>query len=516
MKKQIHIISWLSLSVRRLMLSVALAACPIQTGLAQFSNLSSPTPETPGAIVLNTTGVTGTVLATRDSPFAATYGVPPAIAGAPGSGDTLVALCYRNLSIYVPSYLVTRYVARGATVGQCPVFGDPPPAFSIFTGILRSSVVDRGGGLLDFHYQLVNTSPSPSDIVTQFFRIKTIGGFSPNLTIAVGQVGGAGLKPVATADRDEGNLGGVGFAFPPQPPQPFVGHVSNIGPGETSAIVIVRTNATQYGDAQMAISGGGTALASTFVASFPEIAVEQPLNTDIPDGGSKSFGSVIVGANTNLTFTIRNTGTFDLSVPGITKDGTDAAMFTITSSPATVVSGPAGSTTFSVRFSPTSTGAKTAAIHIANNDFDENPFDITLSGAGTSPNDSDGDGLLDSWELTYWPTTAGHSATDDFDKDGILELLEEAFGLNPTVPDFAGLPLAVNEGGYLTMTITKHAGVTYEVQSAGTLLSGAPDSFSASTTTLLINNVTTLKVRDNIPYGTPPDRFMRVKVTAAP
>ena len=77
---------------------------------------------------------------------------------------------------------------------------------------------------------------------------------------------------------------------------------------------------------------------------------------------------------------------------------------------------------------------------------------------------------LDSWELTYWPTTAGHTATDDFDKDGIVELLEEAFGLNPTTPDASGLPQAVKEGNYLTMTVTKRAGVTYQVQSAGTLL----------------------------------------------
>ena len=65
------------------------------------------------------------------------------------------------------------------------------------------------------------------------------------------------------------------------------------------------------------------------------------------------------------------------------------------------------------------------------------------------------------------------------------------------------------------MTITKQAGVTYEVQSAGSLLTGQPDSFSAGSTTVLTNNATTLKVRDNFPISTSPPRFMRVKVTAA-
>ena len=66
------------------------------------------------------------------------------------------------------------------------------------------------------------------------------------------------------------------------------------------------------------------------------------------------------------------------------------------------------------------------------------------------------------------------------------------------------------------MTINKQAGVTYEVQSAGSLLPAQPDSFSASTTTVLANNATTLKVRDNTLVGTPLARFMRVKLTAAP
>ncbi|MEO7317590.1 MAG: hypothetical protein ABIZ56_01235 [Chthoniobacteraceae bacterium] len=133
---------------------------------------------------------------------------------------------------------------------------------------------------------------------------------------------------------------------------------------------------------------------------------------------------------------------------------------------------------------------------------------------GPHPLDQDSDGLLDSWELSYWPSTTGHGPLDDEDHDGYVDLLELALGLNPTIPDHASL-LTV-EGGYLTMTLTKHPGATYQVQSAGTLLPAQPESFSASSTTMLIDNPTTLKVRDNIPIGTPPSRFLRLKVTAAP
>ncbi len=138
-----------------------------------------------------------------------------------------------------------------------------------------------------------------------------------------------------------------------------------------------------------------------------------------------------------------------------------------------------------------------------------------FTGFGPSP-DADSDGLLDSWELTHWPTIINHSAQDDFDRDGYVELLELALGLDPKSPNPGGLPPVTTEGGYLTMTLTKQPGVTYEVQSAGTLREGQPDSFSPASTTVIINDPTTLKVRDNIVIGTAPGRFLRVKVTAAP
>ncbi len=114
----------------------------------------------------------------------------------------------------------------------------------------------------------------------------------------------------------------------------------------------------------------------------PEIAVEQPLAQNIADGGLKDFGSVNVGSTSDLVFTIKNTGTADLTGLGITIDGLDAALFSVTVNPNAPVTGPNGSTTFTVRFAPLSGGLKVAALHIANNDNDENPFDIILNGSG--------------------------------------------------------------------------------------------------------------------------------------
>ncbi|HEY0430720.1 MAG TPA: choice-of-anchor Q domain-containing protein, partial [Pyrinomonadaceae bacterium] len=46
---------------------------------------------------------------------------------------------------------------------------------------------------------------------------------------------------------------------------------------------------------------------------------------------------------------------------------------------------PGGNTAFSVTFTPSGTGTRNAAIHITNNDGNENPFDIALTGNGACP-----------------------------------------------------------------------------------------------------------------------------------
>jgi len=125
---------------------------------------------------------------------------------------------------------------------------------------------------------------------------------------------------------------------------------------------------------------------------------------------------------------------------------------------------------------------------------------------------------IESWRQGRFGTTdnTGNAADlFDHDLDGLVNLLEYAFGLNPTLitPTLPGL---TREGGYLTMTITKQPGVTYEVQTAGDLATGQPDSFSAASTTVLINDATTLKVRDNILISSTARRFLQVLVTAAP
>jgi hypothetical protein len=135
--------------------------------------------------------------------------------------------------------------------------------------------------------------------------------------------------------------------------------------------------------------------------SGPEIVVDDGAGTGLADGATQKFGTTPLGSPLMLTFTIRNDGVVDLTGISLSADGTDASDFTV-AGPGLAELAPGESTTFSVTFAPASSGAKTAALHIASNDADENPFVIHLTGrALSSADDTDGDGMNDvaEWKL---------------------------------------------------------------------------------------------------------------------
>jgi len=66
----------------------------------------------------------------------------------------------------------------------------------------------------------------------------------------------------------------------------------------------------------------------------------------------------------------------------ISIDGTNKADFVIGKLAKKTLTG-GTSTSFNVTFKPAAKGTKNAAIHIKNNDANENPFDIKLTGVAT-------------------------------------------------------------------------------------------------------------------------------------
>jgi uncharacterized delta-60 repeat protein len=206
----------------------------------------------------------------------------------------------------------------------------------------------------------------------------------------------------------------------------------------------------------------------------PEIAVEQPAGTTLVDGSASiDFGTVVPGKASFCTFTVRNAGTASLTGLAVSEDGVNSGDFRVDDL-ATTNLAPGASTTFAVMFKPSAAGPRTAAIHIASNDADENPFDITLTGAGF------GNSPLQAWRLTHFGSVfnSGDGANlNDFDQDGIQNLLEYAFGGDPKIPDAAAIrPTPVLAGGTFRYSFKCDAhctDITYTVQASSSLEAGS-------------------------------------------
>ncbi|MDZ4288269.1 MAG: choice-of-anchor D domain-containing protein [Prosthecobacter sp.] len=228
------------------------------------------------------------------------------------------------------------------------------------------------------------------------------------------------------------------------------------------------TNAADYAlsaDPATVTKNSGT---SYIISPPPEIGVEQPAGNGLADGlASVAFGGVAPGSNISKVFTIKNTGETDLTGLGIAIDGAHPDDYTVTANPMAPVTGPAGSTTFTVRFAPTATGTRTAALHIASNDADENPFDIGLTGTGLTAQES--------WRNTWFGTTSNSGdAADlfDFDQDGLVNLIEFAFGLNPTLGTSLQLPPGQRVTNDFVISFAQPAavtGITYGAEWSTTL-----------------------------------------------
>lgn len=144
--------------------------------------------------------------------------------------------------------------------------------------------------------------------------------------------------------------------------------------GIRSATLQIASSDADENPFELTLSGTGTA---------PEISIEQPAGTSIQDGGNRDFGTQVLGIGKPLVFTINNTGTGDLTGLATSITGIHASDFTVSSAPTSPVA-TGGSTTFTVAFKPSGTGNRGAVLHIANNDPDESPYDINLTGKGVA------------------------------------------------------------------------------------------------------------------------------------
>ena len=137
-------------------------------------------------------------------------------------------------------------------------------------------------------------------------------------------------------------------------------------------------NATTSSDA-FALDVMGVAVA------LPEIAVTSSEGGAVADGGTDTFSSSpVAGSAGTVTYTINNTGTTALSVttPTVASNISNTSNVTVNSLALGATSVAAGgSTTLTVNYTPTvADQAFSFDLSLANNDADENPYNITASG----------------------------------------------------------------------------------------------------------------------------------------
>lgn len=271
------------------------------------------------------------------------------------------------------------------------------PAISYSAGNGNPSVLKHA--ILRYFQEIAVEQPAGADLASGASRSLSapVGG-SSNLTFTVRNTGGADLTGLVLS-KDGANASE--FTLDPSAP------AMTLVPGGTTSFT-VRFQPASFGGKTAALHlASNDADENPFNVNLtgtvltPDIAVEQPTGTSLTSGkGSVGFGTLAQGTAKSLTFTVRNAGAADLTGLSVTVDGANGPDFTVTAGPGLPTLPPQASTTFTLQFRPPGSGSRTATVHLASNDPDENPFDVTVTGLSLSfSQDTDGDGLSDAAEF---------------------------------------------------------------------------------------------------------------------
>ncbi|HEX7262053.1 MAG TPA: choice-of-anchor D domain-containing protein, partial [Luteolibacter sp.] len=218
---------------------------------------------------------------------------------------------------------------------------------------------------------------------------------------------------------------------------------------------------------------------------IPSIVVKQPVDHQLKDGGkAQDYGSVRVGANGKTrTYTIKNAGSAVLKGLEVRKSGTAKSDFVISQPPITVLA-PGAATTFKVTFHPSAPARRNAELRILSNDKQAGPFDIAVFGKGE-------------------PRKKAASASAL-----VASVMGELLSRKSSLPPMTTVEV-LDGRKYLSLTVNKGPSDEVDVVEVSPNLL---DWYSGKKhTTVLLDNETTLKVRDNTPISQDAKRYIRLK-----
>ena len=324
-----------------------------------------------------------------------------------------------------------------------------------------------------------NGADLKSGIASVSFGNCILGSTSPAHSFTIKNPGSAPLTNLSVASDDPdfivGHFGTTTLA--PGDSTTFQVNFQPSSAGARAAHLSIVSNDANESPFLIALTGRGIAA--------PEIAIIQNGGRYLKDEASiVNFGTVEEGSTgRGILFTIRNTGTANLENLALSKDGINPSDFIVGALRTTSLA-PGSSATFKINFLPTNGGTRWAAIHIASNDRNEQSFDIVITGTG-SPQSS----------LQPLSASAG-------------------IGNNPGIPASSVRGIEVIAGRkFLTLTLAKIPGATAHPRDVEVSSNLVEWSSGHTHTTVLIDNATTLKVRDNTPVTRDAKRYIRLKPT---
>ena len=222
----------------------------------------------------------------------------------------------------------------------------------------------------------------------------------------------------------------------------------------------------------------------------PDIAVATEDFLAVPNHSYQFIEAPQQGMNTRA-FLVTNAGSAAMADIAVSKLGPDDTHFRFSETlPASI--DPNETTPLLAEFSPTALGATQGGIRLTSNDADENPYDIIFQGTSLAP--------LNYWRKLHFSSThnlgdAADGADPDF--DGVVNLMEYAFGMNPRSPARGGsgsaagwLPSASVETpdapprlrlAFLRRKASSLPGISYEVEFGSALHGGVSDEWLPAT-----------------------------------
>jgi hypothetical protein len=327
--------------------------------------LSSTTPGTrngTGTVTLGATTSAGTI-----SWFAAVTG-GSALTGATGTSTS---------SFVTPSISTTTTYYAQVTNGSCTSSPRIPvtatitnPEISVWGGTPNDEIADNAAASV-----LEGTNFGSQNLGLTVTRTYSI------INYGLGTLNISGTSVTGTNSSDYVVTTQPSATVAPQSSTTFTVTFTPSATGARVAMINILSDDTDEATFNFNVTGTGTA---------PEIAISNigattTILTDNAAAGAAgtptNFGTQSTTGYVTRTFTISNSGTGPLTIGTITNSNTTDYTVSGLSSPSPIAIG--SSTTFTITFDPQTAGTKTAIISIPNNDVNEAPFEINLTGVGS-------------------------------------------------------------------------------------------------------------------------------------